>query len=105
MTRISYEELKARFDELTKSGEDEYVVLQLDASEYVEFNCAADGYLGLNDEEYLDAFAAYADCNYIEVWDIEEHPVQGWGIIISEPYPFAMPIDGEIECETYDWRA
>ena len=102
MERVTFEELKDIFFNWTPSP-DENTALHVNAEEYIPFNIAPDGYLGLNDEEYLDAFRVYAECNYIEVWDIEEAPEEGWGIIISEPYPFAMPIDGEIEYEFATW--
>ena len=72
-------------------------VLLVNVQPFVEFNTQPGGYLCENDAEYLDAFAVYADCNYIEVWNVYDVPHMGWGVVEGEPYPFAIPLDAQIE--------
>ena len=102
MERVTFSELKELFDNWNQdSNEKSY--FKVNAEEYIQFNIQPEGFLSSNDDEYLDAFQVYAECNNIEVWDIEENLDEDWGVIISEPYPFAMPLDGEIDYEIDEW--
>ena len=72
-------------------------MLMVNAEPFVDYNVQEGGYLSENDDEYLDAFAVYAENCYIEVWDLHENFDEGWIVVESEPYPFAIPLDAEIE--------
>ena len=102
MERVTFEELKEIIESWDRDPDDR-ACIHVNAEEYVQFNIEPGGYLSLNDDEYLDAFKTYVECNCVEVWEVEEALEEGWGIIISEPYPFAMPLDGEIDYEIAEW--
>ena len=58
------------------------------------------GYLEYEDDEFCDAFARYADCNFIEVDEAED--TGEWYLLDGEPYAFAVPYGAVIEYEPYD---
>lgn len=91
----TYEDLKYALATIPNDD----TVLCVNVQPFVDFNVQPGGFLSDNDQEYLDAFATYADCSYIEVWNIYDIPEKGWGVIESEPYPIAVPFDAQIEYE------
>lgn len=72
-------------------------VLAVDARPFVEFNLQEGGYLSENDITYKEGFRTYAECSYLEVFEIEDVPEMGWGIVYCESYRFAVPFDAQIE--------
>ena len=76
---------------------DDETVLLVNAYPFVGFNVRPGGYLSDNGAEYLNAFARYAECSYLEVSDIHDVSNMGWGVVECDPYPFAVPFDAEIE--------
>ena len=74
--------------------------LLVDAAPFVKFNVEEGGYLEYEDDEFCDAFARYADCNFIEVDEAED--TGEWYLRDGEPYTFAVPYGAVIEYEPYD---
>lgn len=76
---------------------DDETLLLVNAYPFIDFNFDEGGYLELNDDEYKDGFTVYAECNYMEVMELEENLNVGWGIIHCNSYSFAVPLDATIE--------
>ena len=89
----TYEGLKNALEAIPNDD----TVLLVNAYPFVDFNFDEGGYLEYNDETYKDAFITYADCNYMQVAEIEDVPHMGWGIVYCEAYQFAVPFDAQIE--------
>lgn len=92
MPMIAIENIEEAFEECG--------ALLVDAAPFVQFNVEEGGYLEYEDDEFCDAFATYAECQLIEVDEVED--TGEWYLLNGEPYAFAVPYDSVIEYEPYD---